>query len=97
MRSTNTGLRFWTVVSYLLFYIHFIMSVMSCNDHEVPELIEFARRKQVDISFIEEMPLGIVSGHNRKESFCSSDEVHDIITRHHKLVPATADSGGPAR
>ena len=37
------------------------MSVMSCNDHEVPELIEFARRKQVDISFIEEMPLGIVS------------------------------------
>ncbi|WP_404364689.1 GTP 3',8-cyclase MoaA [Marinobacter sp.] len=67
------------------------------NDDEIPELIEFARRKKVDISFIEEMPLGAISEHDRSEAFCSSDEVRGIIRQHHELIPATEDSGGPAR
>ncbi len=67
------------------------------NDHEVPELLEFARRKGVDITFIEEMPLGEISGHDRAQAFCSSDEVRDIIRQRHELLPTTGDSGGPAR
>jgi cyclic pyranopterin phosphate synthase len=67
------------------------------NDQDVPELVDYARRKQVDITFIEEMPLGEISEHDRGEALCTSDEVREIITRHHDLVPATADSGGPAR
>ncbi|MDX1755370.1 MAG: GTP 3',8-cyclase MoaA [Marinobacter sp.] len=67
------------------------------NDDEVPELIEFARRKRIDISFIEEMPLGQITGHNRGESLCTSDQVRALIHPHHELVPTTADSGGPAR
>ena len=67
------------------------------NDEEIPELIEFARKKQVDISFIEEMPLGEISEHDRGLALCTSDEVQSIIRRHHDLVPATEDSGGPAR
>ncbi len=67
------------------------------NDEEVPELIEFARRKQVDISFIEEMPLGEISEHDRGTALCTSDEVREIIRRTHPLIPSTEDSGGPAR
>ena len=67
------------------------------NDDEVPELIEFARRKQVDISFIEEMPLGQITDHDRGECLCTSDQVRALIRHHHDLVPTTADSGGPAR
>ncbi|PAV26608.1 cyclic pyranopterin monophosphate synthase subunit MoaA [Tamilnaduibacter salinus] len=67
------------------------------NDDEVPELIEFARKKQIDISFIEEMPLGEISEHSRAESFCSSDEVRDIIRQRHELLPAATDTGGPSR
>ncbi len=67
------------------------------NDDEVPELVEFARRKQVDITFIEEMPLGEISEHDRGLALCTSEEVRDIIRKHHDLVPATEDSGGPAR
>jgi len=67
------------------------------NDQDVPELVEYARRKQVDITFIEEMPLGEISEHDRGEALCTSDDVREIITRHHDLVPAAADSGGPAR
>jgi cyclic pyranopterin phosphate synthase len=67
------------------------------NDQDVPELVEYARRKQVDITFIEEMPLGEISEHDRGEALCTSDEVRKIISHHHDLVPAAADSGGPAR
>jgi GTP 3',8-cyclase len=67
------------------------------NDEEVPELVEFARKKKVDITFIEEMPLGEISDHDRGEVLCTSDEVHNIISQRHELVPTTEDSGGPAR
>ncbi|TVT32624.1 GTP 3',8-cyclase MoaA [Marinobacter vinifirmus] len=67
------------------------------NDAEVPELIEFAREKQLDITFIEEMPLGEISEHDRGLALCTSSEVRDIIRQRHELIPATEDSGGPAR
>lgn len=67
------------------------------NDQEVPELVEFARKKKVDITFIEEMPLGEISDHDRGQVLCTSDEVRDIISQHHELVPTPEDSGGPAR
>ncbi|WP_297791065.1 GTP 3',8-cyclase MoaA [uncultured Marinobacter sp.] len=67
------------------------------NDQEVPELIEFARKKKVDITFIEEMPLGEISEHDRGQVLCTSDEVRDIIGQRHELIPTPEDSGGPAR
>ena len=67
------------------------------NDQEVPELVEFARRKKVDITFIEEMPLGEISDHDRGLALCTSDEVRNIIKQRHELVPTPDDSGGPAR
>ncbi|MFN2362506.1 MAG: GTP 3',8-cyclase MoaA [Marinobacter sp.] len=67
------------------------------NDQEVPELVEFARKKKVDITFIEEMPLGEISDHDRGQVLCTSDEVRDIIGQRHELIPTPEDSGGPAR
>lgn len=67
------------------------------NDEEVPELIEFARARQVDITFIEEMPLGEISEHDRGLALCTSDEVRELISQHHELIEATENSGGPAR
>ncbi len=67
------------------------------NDEEVPALIDFARRKNIDITFIEEMPLGEISEHDRGEALCTSDEVRSIIRQHHELLPTAEDSGGPAR
>lgn len=67
------------------------------NDEEVPGLIEFARRKGIDITFIEEMPLGEISEHDRGEALCTSDEVRQIIEQTHELIPTPEDSGGPAR
>jgi cyclic pyranopterin phosphate synthase len=67
------------------------------NDDEIPALINFVRKRGIDISFIEEMPLGNVSDHNRQEAFCSSDEVKNIIENHYSLIGVAQKTGGPSR
>lgn len=66
------------------------------NDDEVADLVGFAAHKGLDISFIEEMPLGHVD-RDRAEEFCSSLEVKRELDHHFTLVPSTESSGGPAR
>lgn len=67
------------------------------NDDEVLDLVEYAREKGVDVSFIEEMPLGDISEHDRAEAYCSSDEVREIIEQRYALQPSTERTAGPSR
>jgi cyclic pyranopterin phosphate synthase len=67
------------------------------NEDEVLDLVEFARRGGLDISFIEEMPLGQIVEHGRAESFCSSDELRELISSRYPLVESTENTGGPSR
>ncbi|CAD5110595.1 GTP 3',8-cyclase MoaA [Zestomonas carbonaria] len=66
------------------------------NDDEVLDLIDYAVTRGLDISFIEEMPLGEV-GRSRGESFFSSDQVRELIATRHSLLDSAEQSGGPAR
>ncbi len=66
------------------------------NDDEALDLVEFARDKGVDISFIEEMPLGIIDEHSRALSFCSSDELREQIDLRYPLSPSHESTGGPS-
>lgn len=43
------------------------------NDDEILDLNQYVRREQLDISFIEEMPLGQIVEHDREQSFMASD------------------------
>ncbi|NQX88589.1 MAG: GTP 3',8-cyclase MoaA [Halioglobus sp.] len=69
------------------------------NDDEVIDLVEFAQTRRVDIAFIEEMPLGLIDEHDRRLSFCSSEELLNIITQRYPLSPLGDPNGsaGPAR
>ncbi|MCG3171516.1 MAG: GTP 3',8-cyclase [Pseudomonadales bacterium] len=67
------------------------------NDDEVLALLEFARERGTDITFIEEMPLGRMDDRDRAASFCSSEEVRALIRARHALAAVGDDSGGPAR
>ena len=67
------------------------------NDDEVLDLVNFARHKGIDLSFIEEMPLGHISEHNRAEAYCSSDEVRRLIEQRYALQPTTEKTAGPSR
>ncbi|MDG1987215.1 MAG: GTP 3',8-cyclase MoaA [Halieaceae bacterium] len=62
--------------------------IMNGKNHtEVIDLVNFAREKEIDISFIEEMPLGNIETHKRKETLMTSAELRDLITFHYKLEP----------
>ncbi|MEG7359692.1 GTP 3',8-cyclase MoaA [Pseudomonas citronellolis] len=67
------------------------------NDDEVCELVEYALARGLDISFIEEMPLGSISSHDRAQTLCSSDEVRARLAEHWQLTPSLERSGGPSR
>ncbi|MEY4590991.1 MAG: hypothetical protein RL497_3067 [Pseudomonadota bacterium] len=67
----------------------------SMNLNDVLPLVEFALARKLDISFIEEMPLGSVA-HLRQDEFVSSNELRQLITRTHSLTPSPHQSGGPA-
>lgn len=67
------------------------------NDDEVLDLVDFARRKAIDLSFIEEMPLGMIDEHSRALSFCSSDEIHAKIQARYPLLDSAETTGGPSR
>ena len=66
------------------------------NFDEVLPLVQYAIDLGIDITFIEEMPLGEV-GRSRGESFCASDEVRALIASRHALLDSAENSGGPAR
>ncbi|MBY5941109.1 GTP 3',8-cyclase MoaA [Halomonas sp. DP5N14-9] len=67
------------------------------NEDEVLDLVEFSRAEGLDISFIEEMPLGDVSDHSRAETYCSSDEVRERIEQRYPLMVTTEATAGPSR
>jgi GTP 3',8-cyclase len=67
------------------------------NADEAPALVKFALAEGLDISFIEEMPLGRIDGHGRAAEFVSSAELRAHIGKSVALHPIHANSGGPAR
>ena len=67
------------------------------NHQEVGSLVDFAVTKNIDISFIEEMPLGLVESHDRAEEFYSSDKIRTDLERRFNLLPSTEKTGGPSR
>jgi cyclic pyranopterin phosphate synthase len=65
------------------------------NDDEFADLVQFALDSELDISFIEEMPLGEILG--RSNTYISSEETRERLAARFRLVPSAESSGGPAR
>ena len=66
------------------------------NHQEVNDLVQFAVDNGIDISFIEEMPLGIVSRHDRADAYYSSDLIKADLARNFSLVATPEKTGGPS-
>lgn len=67
------------------------------NHDEVADLVEFAVANRMDISFIEEMPLGQIAEHDRRDVYYSSDEIHRDVSQRFPLLPTIENTGGPSR
>jgi GTP 3',8-cyclase len=66
------------------------------NHQEVSDLVRFAVDNGIDISFIEEMPLGVVSQHDRADAYYSSDSIKVDLAEHFTLVATPEKTGGPS-
>jgi GTP 3',8-cyclase len=66
------------------------------NDDEAGDLVQFAIDKNIDISFIEEMPLGDIN-HNRENTYVSNADTLKLLQSKYTLLPSTLSTGGPAR
>ena len=67
------------------------------NADEASHLVNYCLDHDLDIAFIEEMPLGVIDEHNRAVSYLSSDELRDSLGQQFDLTPSSYNSGGPAR
>lgn len=67
------------------------------NHDEVRDLAQFALERDMDISYIEEMPLGVIGDHDRAAAYFSSDEVLQTLAADFELLPTTESTGGPSR
>jgi len=67
------------------------------NEQEVVPLVQFAGERGLDISFIEEMPLGVIGDHDRAEAYYSSDQIRADPAQHFTLIPTTETTGGPSK
>ena len=66
------------------------------NDDEVVDLANYAISNGLDISYIEEMPLGTISSHQRKDTQISNQSVRELLAKQFELLPSTASTPGPS-
>ncbi|WP_425548567.1 GTP 3',8-cyclase MoaA [Allohahella marinimesophila] len=69
------------------------------NEDEVLDLVRFVLSKGLDLSFIEEMPLGAITEHDRASVYVSSEALRQLITSEYQLQPMLQQTalGGPSR
>lgn len=66
------------------------------NDDEAIAMVAFAIEQGIDISFIEEMPIGNVS-HTRNSTYVSNEETLQLLRARYDLIANVESTGGPAR
>ncbi|MEI6068589.1 MAG: GTP 3',8-cyclase MoaA [Methylococcaceae bacterium] len=66
------------------------------NHQEVCDLVQYAVDMGIDISFIEEMPLGVVAKHDRSEAYYSSAMIKQDLAKTFSLVASLEKTGGPS-
>lgn len=67
------------------------------NEHEILDLLEYALGLGINVAYIEEMPLGEVSDHERGDTMVSNEEVMAVINERYPLTPIAMTTAGPSR
>jgi cyclic pyranopterin phosphate synthase len=66
------------------------------NHDEVIDLVQFAVDQGIDITFIEEMPLGEICEHNRAEVFYASAQIRQDLKKKFTLHRSLETTAGPS-
>jgi cyclic pyranopterin phosphate synthase len=96
IQRTLEGLRSALNVGFRRIKINAVI-LKNRNYDEVCDLTRFAIDHGIDISFIEEMPLGVIGDHDRAVAYCSSDEIRAELGNHFELLHTIESTGGPSK
>ena len=72
------------------------VALKGTNAHEIPELMEWAHSKSMDMTLIEVMPMGIIDG-DRVDQYLPLTEIRDVLDAKYTLTESDYRTGGPAR
>ncbi|MFP8966239.1 GTP 3',8-cyclase MoaA [Pokkaliibacter sp. CJK22405] len=67
------------------------------NDDELEALLDYARDRKIDISYIEEMPLGEVRTRDLAHTYLGNDALLERLQERYTLIPSAEATGGPSR
>lgn len=70
--------------------------IRGINHLQSNDLLQFALARGIDISFIEQMPLG-ETGYHHADSYYSNTEMLEQVKQHFGVLPSLENTGGPAR
>ncbi|HHS82744.1 MAG TPA: GTP 3',8-cyclase MoaA [Devosia sp.] len=73
-----------------------MVAMRGFNDQEIVDMLHWTHERGFDLTLIEEMPMGEVSG-DRRESFLPLREVRDRLAERFTLEKIPLNTGGPAR
>ena len=73
------------------------VALRSFNDDEIFDLIEWCHSKDMDLTFIEVMPMGEIGDQDRLDRYWSLRELRNNLQERYTLIDLLESSGGPAR
>ncbi|MEM6711329.1 MAG: GTP 3',8-cyclase MoaA [Pseudomonadota bacterium] len=72
------------------------VALRDLNEHEIPQMIEWAHSNDMDITLIETMPLGDIDG-DRTDQYLPLSKVRTSLEQRYTLTELPYKTGGPAR
>ncbi len=72
------------------------VALKGVNEDELADMVAWSHERDMDITFIEVMPLGEEGG-DRSDQYLSLAEVRDRLGERYNLQPLAMSTGGPAR
>ena len=73
------------------------VALKGTNDDELFDLVDWCARKDMDLTFIEVMPMGDIGNEDRLDEYWSLNDVRAELASRHSLSDSAESSGGPAR
>ncbi|NDW44741.1 GTP 3',8-cyclase MoaA [Ruegeria sp. PrR005] len=67
------------------------------NEEELPRITEWCAERDMDLTWIEVMPMGDIGNENRLDQYWSLKDVRARYTEHYTVTDLAERSGGPAR
>ncbi|MCV2890165.1 GTP 3',8-cyclase MoaA [Ruegeria aquimaris] len=67
------------------------------NEEELPRITEWCAERDMDLTWIEVMPMGDIGNENRLDQYWSLKDVRAEYEKHYQVTDLAERSGGPAR